>query len=195
MTGPMLCERPAPPEAAALAERLAAAVPRITTDRLILRAPALSDFATYAEIACGPRGCGLGGPMAHGEAWYDFTSMVGGWLLRGHGLWSIERREDGALLGFVVIGCEPGDEEHELGFLVTEAAEGQGYAEEAARAAHGFARDTLGLPALISDIVPDNTRSIALARRLRATPAREAGAGRDQSTIYRYDMSGEEGVT
>lgn len=194
MTGPMLCERPAPPRAAALAERLAAALPHITTDRLVLRAPALADFATYAEIACGPRGTGLGGPMAHGEAWYDFTSMVGGWLLRGHGLWSIERREDGALLGFVLIGCEPGDEDHELGFLLTEVAEGHGYAEEAAKAAHVFARDTLALPSLISDIVPDNTRSIALARRLRAKPTREATAeGHTKSAIYRYDMSGGEG--
>ncbi len=194
MTGPMLCERPAPPRAAALARRLAAALPHLTTERLVLRAPQLADFATYAEIACGPRGTGLGGPMAHGEAWYDFTSMVGGWLLRGHGLWSIERREDGALLRFVLIGCEPGDEEHELGFLLTEVAEGHGYAEEAAKAAHVFARDTLALPSLISDIVPDNTRSIALARRLRATPSRDAPSeGTTRSAIYRYDMSGDGG--
>lgn len=194
MTGPMLCERPAPPRAADLAKRLSAGLPRITTERLVLRAPELTDFATYAEIACGPRGTGLGGPMAHGEAWYDFTSMVGVWLLRGHGLWSIERREDGALLGFVGIGCEPGDEDHELGFLLTQKAEGNGYAEEAAKAAHVFARDTLGLTSLVSDIVPDNTRSIALARRLRATPTRDGLAeGQTRSAVYRYDMSGKEG--
>ncbi|WP_245306297.1 GNAT family N-acetyltransferase [Roseovarius aestuariivivens] len=194
MTGQMLCERPAPPKAAALADRLAAELPALETARLRLRAPRLADFAAYADIVCGPRGEGLGGPMAHGEAWYDFSNMVGCWLLRGHGLWSIEPRGGGDLLGFVVLGCEPGDEEHELGFLLTEAAEGHGYATEAAQAARAFARDTLGLPSLVSYIVPQNARSIALAQRLGATPAGDGRPGSHAGTaVFRHDLNKAEG--
>ena len=42
------------PAARALAADLSANVPVLRTARLVLRAPVLEDFATYAAIVCGP---------------------------------------------------------------------------------------------------------------------------------------------
>jgi RimJ/RimL family protein N-acetyltransferase len=156
--------------AAVAAERVAAAVPVLETARLRLRAPRISDFDAYAAIVCGPRGVHVGGPLDREEAWLDFAQMVAGWMLRGHGLWSVETRGDGHLVGFVPLNHEYGDPEAELGWLFVEAAEGQGYASEAARAARGFAFDRLGFATLVSYVAEGNARSERLARRLGAAP-------------------------
>lgn len=187
-TMPQPCERPSTPEAMAHAAALGAALPVLTTERLTLRAPTLSDFEAYAAITCGPRGAGLGGPMTRSDAWYDYASMVGNWLLRGHGLWSVEETATGAHLGFVVIGFEPGDPHHELGYMFNEGAEGKGVAVEAARAARDYAQSTLNVPVLDSYIFAGNHRSIALATRLGAEHVGDISYPEDDepSRIYRH---------
>ena len=161
-----------PPEGAAAmaAERIAAAVPVLETARLRLRAPRIADFDAYAAIVCGPRGVHVGGPLDREEAWLDFAQMVAGWMLRGHGLWSVETRGDGLLVGFVPLNHEFGDPEAELGWLFLETAEGHGYAGEAARAARDFAFDRLGFATLVSYVAEGNARSERLARWLGAAP-------------------------
>lgn len=171
-----------------MAEQFASMVPVLRTDRLTLRAPRPDDFALYAEISCGPRGVGLGGPMSREDAWYDFASLSACWMLQGHGGWSVELTETGNLIGFVLIGAEPGDQEPELGYLISEAEEGHGYATEAAIAARDYAFGTLKLPALVSYIFPANTTSIALAKRLGAVNVGEVSYPEDDepSLVYRH---------
>ncbi len=169
--------------AAAIAAGLAARIPALETPRLRLRAPRIEDFAGYAAIATTERGVHIGGPMRREDAWLDFAQMVAGWTLRGHGLWSVERRADGVLLGFVPLGFEPGDREPELGFLFLAEAEGQGYAREAVEAARAFAFDALGWSSVVSYVAPGNFRSIGLAERLGAR--REPGMV-DGSLVYRH---------
>lgn len=175
--------------AAVFAAQLQASLPVIETARLRLRAPTIADFADYADIACGPRGAGLGddGPMGRADAWYDFANMVSAWMLRGHGLWTVEARDGGATLGFVVLGFEPGDHEPELGYMFSAGAEGKGYAHEAAEAARAFAFGKLGFATLVSTIAPDNARSCTLAERLGGTrDARAEAAHGDAIRVYRY---------
>jgi RimJ/RimL family protein N-acetyltransferase len=175
--------------AAALADTLSAAIPRIVTDRLVLRAPRLSDFATWADIACTDRGTFIGGPYDEETAWLDFCQMTAGWLLRGAGLWVVERRSDGAVLGFVPLNHEYGDPEMEMGFLFLPAFEGQGYAQEAAAAARDHALGALGLPTLVSYMDPANARALALAARLGGSPdpvAEAAYVDDGPVAVYRY---------
>ena len=160
-------ERALPGPAAAFAAALSARLPVLDTPRLRLRAPRLGDFDAWAEIFCGPAGPPLGGPFTRDQAFAEFAAAVGTWLLRGHGPWTVEPRDGGAALGFVLIGFEPGDAEPELGFLFRPAAEGRGYALEAATAARDHAR-RLGLPSLVSYVAPDNRRALRLADRLGA---------------------------
>ena len=178
------CETPRTGAAAHFAIALQGHLPTLATDRLILRAPRVTDFDTYAQIACTSRGQHLGGPMTREDAWLDFSQMTSTWLLHGHGLWTIGHAGD--IAGFVVLGFEPGDQEPELGFMLTKQAEGMGIGFEAAQAALTHAFDTLGWSTLVSYIDPANTRSISLARRLGALPDGEITDDGDTTLIYRY---------
>ena len=161
-------ETPIPGSAAAdFALALAAQLPVLETARLRLRAPALADFEHWAEILCGPAGEHLGGPFDRDEAFVEFTASCGGWLLRGHGVWTVTARKTGTVLGFVLLGFEPGDEEPELGYLFRSGAQGQGFAREAAAAALAHARG-LGMPGLVSYVAAGNERSHRVAAGLGA---------------------------
>jgi RimJ/RimL family protein N-acetyltransferase len=170
--------------AADFAAALRARLPAFETARLVLRAPEIGDFAAYAEILCSPRASGMGGQQDREGAWSDFTATIAGWLLRGHGLWTVAAKADGAVLGFVLVNMEAGDREPELGFFLREAAEGKGYAFEAAMAARDHALKVLKLDRLVSYIAPGNVRSQALARRLGAW--HDAAADFDGVEVWRH---------
>ena len=161
-------EEPTPGPAVDIAHAFAANVPVIRTSRLILRAVRLEDFPGYASILCTDRGRFAGGPLSRADAWSDFATLSAGWALHGHGGWAVAETATGELLGFVLLGLEPGDVEIELGYLFLENAEGKGFAAEAAAAARDWAFDTLGLQTFVSYIASGNARSIALAKRLGA---------------------------
>jgi RimJ/RimL family protein N-acetyltransferase len=152
----------------AVAANVAAQIPTLVSDALLLRAPTVEDFPLYADILCTERGQYMGGPLSRDDAWWDFVQLASGWMLHGHGGWSIVDVDSEELLGFVILGIEPGDAQIELGFLVSEQNEGLGIAFEAAQMAREFAFDTLNLSELASYIHKDNARSIALAERLGA---------------------------
>ncbi len=181
-------EMPTPGPAADLAARVSTTLPVITTDRLVLRAPRLADFPACAEIACAERGRHIGGPMSREDAWDEFAKMSAGWLLHGHGGFTVQDASTDEIYGFVVLGLEPGDQEVELGFALTEAGEGKGIAYEAALAVRDWAATTLGLTGLVSYIDRDNSRSIALATRLAAVrdPKAEALLGDEATCVYRH---------
>lgn len=182
------CETPPVGVPAEMARQFASMVPELCTARLILRAPRADDFDAYAAIACGPRGKGIGGPLTRDAAWYDFANLSAAWMLQGHGGWSVILRVRGTVIGFVMIGAEPGDAAPELGYLISEQAEGQGYAFEAAEAARDYAFGTLKLTELVSYIAPDNTRSIALALRLGAAQTGRTGdaEGNEPALVFHH---------
>ncbi|MCI2400690.1 GNAT family N-acetyltransferase [Aliiroseovarius subalbicans] len=166
-------EQPSTGGAADLAAALQAALPQLETARLILRAPRIEDFDTYAAIMMSERAAFMGGPMSRRDAWLDFTQVIATWHLHGHGLWSVTTKADNALVGFVLLGMEYDNREPELGYFFLEEAEGQGFATEAALAARAHG-ETLALPSLVSYIVPANARSVRLALRIGATPDTQA---------------------
>ncbi|TAG18948.1 MAG: N-acetyltransferase [Rhodobacterales bacterium] len=162
-------EIPVPGPAATFAATLSGLLPVIETARLRLRAPTLADFDAWAEIFTGPAGPHLGGPFDREDAFTEFAAACGLWLLRGHGVWTVDLKSGGQPLGFVLIGFEPGDQEPELGYLFRPSAEGQGYATEAARALRDHAFTAMGMDRLVSYIDPENPRSSRVADRLGAT--------------------------
>lgn len=178
---------PVPPQAQALATQLGAAVPTLTTERLRLRAPRLADFPAYAEIALSPKGRFLMEEPTRETAWCDFTNMTAGWLLRGHGLWTVERLSDGRVVAFALLGFEPGDHEPELGYMVRPEAEGCGYATEAAGRARRYAFEALGFDHLVSSIDPENDGSVRVAKKLGGVRDTDAEAAHgDAVIIMRY---------
>lgn len=162
-------------------------IPVLATERLVLRGPALADFAAYAEFFASPRSGYEDGPLTRGPAWKEFASATGQWLLRGYGAWSIEERATGAYVGETGIFHPAHYPEPELGWTVMAAFEGRGYAFEAARAARGWAHGSLGLATLVSYIDPRNARSIRLAERLGAMPDPAAAMpDLDPCVVYRH---------
>lgn len=183
------CERgPIGDVARQQAARTTASAPSLTTERLCLRPIRASDFEVWATIACTERGAHIGGPMTREDAWFDFIQLAASWMLHGFGGWTITWKDAEAPLGFVVLGFEPGDREPEIGWLLAEAAEGQGIALEAARPVRAHA-ETLRLPSLVSYIANANTRSAALAAQLGARPDMAATHGMDAKadfTVWRH---------
>jgi len=86
------------------------------------------------------------------------------------GRWAVERREDGRVVGTVLLVRLPdGDGEVEVGWHLHPDAWGHGYATEAARGAldWGFRR---GLEEALAVVRPGNTASAAVCRRLGMEP-------------------------
>jgi RimJ/RimL family protein N-acetyltransferase len=169
--------------------------PRLETERLILRAPRRTDFEAHAQALTSDRARYIGGPMRRGEAWRDFAADTGAWALLGYGGFAIEPKDRGAwdgaaYLGMIFLNHPAHFPEREIGWMIVEPAEGRGVAREAALAVRLWAARTLGGPALVSYIDPENARSIALAERLGATLDPQAATpefGRDVATVvYRH---------
>lgn len=158
---------PVPGPAADFSARLRAALPVLETPRLILRPPVLQDAPAWIAIMVPDAEGNLGGPHDPEGAFTEFAATVGLWLLRGHGLWSVTDKA-GALLGFVLVGFEPGDQAPELGWLFLPEARGKGYAAEAAQAVRDHALGAMALPELVSYVARGNPPSHRVARKLGA---------------------------
>lgn len=145
--------------------------PVLETGRLRLRAPVTADFETFAAHVATERAQYTGGPQDRAQAWRSFCHMTGHWVHRGYGMFFFTDKTSDKVLGFAGPWFPEGWPGQELGWSVmVDAAEGKGFALEAARAARGFAYDVLGWPTAISLIDPANSRSQALARRLGCLP-------------------------
>ena len=148
------------------------AIPTLATERLELRAFTNADIGVYARYCADPEVMRfLGGRRwTRTESWRHVAMLLGHWQLRGYGMWAVERRSDGAMLGRV--GCiEPdGWPGFEIGWLIGREHQGQGYATEAARAALAWSRDVLGRSSVVHLIDEANLASAAVARKLGARP-------------------------
>lgn len=140
--------------------------PTLHTERLTLRAPKLADFDHWAAFFASDRSIHEDGPLDRRAAWRVWSSDAGLWGLRGYGPFGVDDRATGAYIGEVGIYQPDFYPEPELGWFVLPAAEGRGYAAEAARAVMGWARACFGWDRLVNYIDPLNSRSLALALRL-----------------------------
>jgi len=141
----------------------------LETDRLTLRMLRESDFDCYAELCADPevmRYLGDGVPLDRPLAWRSLATMIGHWTLRGYGLWAVEERSSGTLVGRVGFWNPEGWPGFELGWVLRRSFWGKGYATEAARVALQFAFTQMNQPKVISLIRPQNTASIRVAERV-----------------------------
>lgn len=140
----------------------------ITTDRLTLRRPAPRDCATVVAFYESERSQYAGGHVPSFAAWRNFAAILGHWQIRGYGLWAVTRTGDDTIIGLVGPFFPDGWPETEIGWLIFDGYEGQGYAAEAAKAVIADTRARLGWTEIVHYIAPQNTRSIALAERTGA---------------------------
>ena len=168
--------------------------PTLATARLTLRQHLAEDFALMRDILMSARAAYMGGPFDLEKSWQIFAADTGAWALQGFGGWAMVETATGRIVGQIVIQHPAHYPEPEIGWLLLEGAEGQGFATEAAQAALDWARSAHGMTTLVSYVDPANAASIAVATRLGAS--RDAGAPLpvgetpDGTHVYRHNLAG-----
>lgn len=143
-----------------------ASVPRLPTERLLLREYRSEDFDAFAAHLADAES------MAHLDirdrktAWRIFGSHAGMWLLDGAGWWAMEERETGAVVGSVGTFYRDGSTVLEIGWNTYRASWGKGFASEAAAAALAYALDVRAEPKVHALIAPGNVSSLRVAERI-----------------------------
>ena len=142
-------------------------IPTLHTDRLILRAPGRDDFPAYRNFYADRRAsAAYGGPLRAGLAWRKLAADIGHWSLRGFGMWSVEEKSSGRMVGGCGIVWPEDWPRHELTWWIAPAARRQGYAFEASRAAIGWAHDSLGWDQVETHMNDGNQAARRLAEKL-----------------------------
>lgn len=149
-------------------------IPRLETERLVLRALTQADFEPLAAFFASDEARFVGGPMDRVAAWRQVAASAGSWVLRGYGEFAVEEKASGRIAGLVGPWFPEGWPEQEIGWIVLPAFHRKGYGYEAAARAIRFAYEELGWTTAVSCIAAENASSMKLAVKLGAVREGEA---------------------
>ncbi len=152
--------------------------PTLTTERLVLRPFRADDLEPFfAAMSTDGVRASLHVPMdfSPADAWRTLSVLAGLWELKGFGQWALEERDTGRFIGRAGLHWRPDADWPgvEVGWMLDPGVWGSGYATEAAARAVRYGFEEVGEEALFSLILPENTRSQAVARRLGYEPGGE----------------------
>jgi RimJ/RimL family protein N-acetyltransferase len=149
-------------------------IPRLQTERLLLREWRTSDLEPFAALNADPAVMEhFVAPLSR-EASDGLVARVrAGWAANGYGLWAVERTTDGRFLGFTGLALHTFDAPFtpavEIGWRFAAEAWGHGYATEAATAAVRFGFETVRLDEILSWTTVANQPSRRVMKRLGMT--------------------------
>ncbi|MEJ6393665.1 GNAT family N-acetyltransferase [Gymnodinialimonas sp. 2305UL16-5] len=146
----------------------------LRTDRLVLRKPTMADWPAYRAFYASDATRFTGGPYDTKSAWSFFAGDAGHWALHGFG-WFILDNGEGAV-GACGLHHPPHQADLEIGWNTFAAAQGNGYATEAARAILKIAENDHHQRRLVSYIDAGNGASKRVAEKLGARFAGEMAA-------------------
>jgi RimJ/RimL family protein N-acetyltransferase len=140
-------------------------IPHIESSRLRLREPQANDLEPSAEFYTDATATKfIGGTKTRSEVWRSIAGILGHWHLRGFGLWAVEQKSSGSLVGFSGCWAPEGWQDNEIGYSIFPEFQRQGLASEAVRASLNFAYRTLGWQTAVSYVDPQNIASRAVAK-------------------------------
>ena len=146
----------------------------LLTERCIVREFTIEDLATLFELYGQPGMTRFVEPLYQWEEERQYQERYIELIYRkyGYGLWMVEDRKTGQVIGRIGVESHGGDPEGvaELGYLVSQDRQGQGIATEVCRAVLDYARETLHLNRLYARIHPENEASNRLAAGLGLVP-------------------------
>jgi len=149
--------------------------PVLETPRLVLRAPQAGDENGFITLTGDEENARFIGGVQHpGLAWRGFASVLGHWLLRGYGFFSVIEKDTDSWVGRVGPLNPLGWPQPEVGWSILKSHWGRGYGPEASAAAMEWVFASLGWRDVVHLIAPENTPSQAVARKLGS-----ADTGRD----------------
>jgi ribosomal-protein-alanine N-acetyltransferase len=157
-----------------------AARPVLQTERVDLRPFSAADAAFIVALVNDPQWLRFIGDRkvtdeAGARAWIE-SRLVAPCRTQGFGLWAMQRRADGELLGMCGLVQRDGLPEIDLGYALLPRHRGQGYVREAGAACLAHAAEALGKRRVLAITDPDNERSIRVLESL--------GMVRDDSVLY-----------
>jgi RimJ/RimL family protein N-acetyltransferase len=165
-------------------------VPVLETERLRLRGHAIEDFAnTVALWGDDAVTKYIGGkPFTVEECWARFLRYAGHWSVLGFGFWVVEEKATGDFVGEVGFGNykremdPPLGSAPEVGWVLTPAKHGKGYATEAVNAALAWGRSHFRSSEFVCIIHPEHKASINVATKC-GFEARAHGIYKDRPAI------------
>lgn len=148
----------------------------LTTERLILRAFRREDVPLYETLGQDPVVMQYLGGLWSAEKTLEAAQGANQSLIEhGYGFLAVERRADGVFLGISGLSVEQWyPDDLQVGWRLSQAHWGQGYASEAGRAWLNLAFERTGRNRIISMADVPNARSIAVMQRLGMTFDHEA---------------------
>ncbi len=149
------------------------AIPRVQTERLLLRGHRLDDLDACAAMWGDAEVARYIGGKAFGrdEVWMRLLRYVGHWALLGYGFWAIEEKASGRFAGEVGLGDfmrdldPPLGATPESGWVLAPWAHRRGFATEAVRAALAWGAANLHAQRTVCLISPENVASIRVAEK------------------------------
>ncbi len=147
---------------------------RVESERLILRVPEVGDYREYCALLADPEAFRWTdrGPMNGEEVWSRLLRQAGHWALMGYGIFAVEEKATGCIVGEVGFGDfrrdlgPKFDSAPEGGWTIAAGAQGQGYATEAVQAALDWLDLRLGPRRTVCMIHVGNRVSLRVAYKL-----------------------------
>jgi len=141
-------------------------IPTLSTARTVLLPPSAACEQLYQSFYTDPEASReYGGPLSVGAAWARLAADLGSWHLQGFGVWVIQRRSEGDLVGTCGFWQGKGWP-RELTWWLLPQARGKGFAHEASRAAVAHAYQGFGWESVETYMNDTNAQARALAVRL-----------------------------
>jgi ribosomal-protein-alanine N-acetyltransferase len=143
-------------------------LPVLHIARLTLRPPQMADLGAYLAYYAIPSDMPgkYRSPRPETEVLAILAADIDHWNRKGFGMWLLEQRDTGEIVGGCGIAHPDDWPSHEVTWWLMPAARGTGYATEASWAAIAFGYDTLGWPSVETHMRDENLPSRRLAERL-----------------------------
>lgn len=150
-----------------------APIPRLETERLVLRGHQLEDFDECFKMWSDLQVTRytIGRPSTREEAWARLLRNAGHWALLGFGYWVVQERSSSRFLGEVGLADLRRDLEPsfgnapEAGWVLCAGAWGRGHATEAMRAVLEWGGANLRSERTVCMIHPENLASLKVATK------------------------------
>jgi [ribosomal protein S5]-alanine N-acetyltransferase len=165
----------------------------LRTERLELREFTLDDAAFILQLINDPdwhRNIADPGvrDLDAARAWI-VSRLVDRYRAQGYGLWAVQSRGNGELLGMCGFVRRDSLPEVDVGYALMPAARGKGHALEAVQACLRHGREVLGFRRVLAITSPDNVASqaVLLKAGFRFEDRRVLAGATAESSVYAWD--------